>query len=172
MCTINLAFTHLPNLALCPLALPQDLSSPSGGVLQLHWLQCLHHKWRPAVWLVQCGEQVLQETTVCQQQQFWRSEVGPNHIQVSHSGHCISYEHFRRGNSLPNRDKQHFELEVTALIYSCEFGKCSFVPIPLILYHCLLWLNDRTIIIILIGLSAEVSDHYTCTWVTPLFFYH
>ena len=52
---------------------------------------------------------------------------------------------------------------MTLLLYGCELDKCSFVPIHLILYHCLLWLNDGTIIIILIGLTAEVSDHCTCS---------
>ena len=92
---------------------PPGPPSPSGGVLQLHWLQCLHHKWRPAVWLVQCGEHVLQETTVCKQQQFWWSEMGPDNRQVSHS------RHFRRRDSLPNRDKNHCESGMTSLC-SCE----------------------------------------------------
>ena len=48
---------------------------------------------------------------------------------------------------------------MTSLIYS-ELGKCSSTPIHLIQYHCPLWLNDRTIIFMLIGLTAEVSDHY------------
>ena len=98
---------------------------------------------------------MLQETTVCQQQQFRWTEVGPDNRQVSHSGHYISCEHFRRRDSLPKRDKQHCELEVTSLICTCELGKCSFVPIHihirlprihLMLYHCPMWLNDRIII--------------------------
>ena len=89
--------------------------SPSRGVLQLHLLQCLHHIWRPVVWLVQCGEQVLQKTTVCQQHQFWWSEVGPDNRHVPHSGHCIGCEHFRRRDSLPKRDYQHCELGLTEL---------------------------------------------------------
>ena len=102
-------FLRLPSfLSLMPL-LPPGSPSPSGGVLQLHWLQCLRHKWRPVVWLVQCGEQVLQETTVCQQHQFWWSEVGPDNRHVPHSGHCIGCEHFRRRDSLPKRDYQHCE---------------------------------------------------------------
>lgn len=139
------------SLFLHPPPLHQGPPSPSGGVLQLHWLQYLHHKWGPVVWLVQCGEQVLQETTVCQQQQFWWSEVGPDNRQVSHSGHCISCEHFRRRDSLPKRDQQHCKLRMTLLLYSCELDKCGFVPIHIRLYHCLLWLKDGTINIGLIG---------------------
>ena len=89
---------------------------------------------------------------MCQQQQFRWSEVGPDNRQVSHSGHCISCEHFRRRDSLPKRDQQHCESGMSSL-YSCELGKCSVVPIHIRLHHCLLWLNDRTIIIILIGFT-------------------
>ena len=64
------------------------------------------------MWLVQCGEQVLQETTVCQQQLFRWTEVGPDNRQVSDSGHCISCEHFRRTDSLPKRDILHCRLSV------------------------------------------------------------
>ena len=50
--SLHAVLSHLSFLHLSPL--PQGPPSPSGGVLQLHCLQCLHHKWRPVVWLVQC----------------------------------------------------------------------------------------------------------------------
>ena len=135
--------------SLPPSPLSPGPPSPSGGVLQLHWLQCLHHKWRPAVWLVQCGEQVLQETTVCQQQQFWWSEVGPDNRQVSHSGHCISCEHFRRRDSLPKRDQQHCELEKTWALDCCTV--CMYVTMVV---------TSLIIIIIVVNLANVVLHLY------------